>query len=113
MDDHRAETSSSLPQLRLGELLAEVQDRIGRIADARVQADGLLDAMLVITSGLDLEVTLRSIVESAVDLVDARYGALGVRGDGHGLSAFINHGMDEDTRVAIGPLPTGRGVLDC
>lgn len=111
MDDHRAETTSALPQLRLGELLAEVQDRIGRIADARVQADGLLDAMLVITSGLDLEVTLRSIVESAVDLVDARYGALGVRGDGHGLSAFINHGMDEDTRVAIGPLPTGRGVL--
>ncbi|OZF39695.1 histidine kinase [Rhodococcus sp. 14-2483-1-1] len=111
MDDRHGDTGSSLPQLRLGELLAEVQDRIGRIADARVQADGLLDAMLVITSGLDLEVTLRSIVESAVELVDARYGALGVRGEGHGLSAFINHGMDEDTRVAIGPLPTGRGVL--
>ncbi|MCZ4517935.1 GAF domain-containing protein [Rhodococcus ruber] len=111
MDDRHGNFGSSLPQLRLGELLAEVQDRIGRIADARVQADGLLDAMLVITSGLDLEVTLRSIVESAVELVDARYGALGVRGEGHGLSAFINHGMDEDTRVAIGPLPTGRGVL--
>lgn len=111
MDEPHPDTASSLPQLRLGELLAEVQDRIGRIADARVQADGLLDAMLVITSGLDLEVTLRSIVESAVKLVDARYGALGVRGDGHGLSAFINYGMDEDTRIAIGPLPTGRGVL--
>ncbi|MDI9894349.1 GAF domain-containing protein [Rhodococcus sp. IEGM 1381] len=111
MDDPQENSGSSLPQLRLGELLAEVQVRIGRIADARIQADGLLDAMLVITSGLDLEVTLRSIVESAVELVDARYGALGVRGDGHGLSAFINHGMDEDTRVAIGPLPTGRGVL--
>ncbi|MBJ7352473.1 MAG: histidine kinase, partial [Rhodococcus sp.] len=69
MDDQHGETRSSLPQLRLGELLAEVQDRIGRIADARIQADGLLDAMLVITSGLDLEVTLRSIVESAVKLV--------------------------------------------
>ncbi|MDV6259920.1 sensor histidine kinase [Rhodococcoides yunnanense] len=111
MDDPQENSGSSLPQLRLGELLAEVQVRIGRIADARIQADGLLDAMLVITSGLDLEVTLRSIVESAVELVDARYGALGVRGEGHGLSAFINHGMDEDTRVAIGPLPTGRGVL--
>lgn len=100
-----------MPQLRLGELLNEVQARIGRIADARAQADGLLDAMLVITSGLDLEVTLRSIVESAAKLVDARYGALGVRGYGKGLSAFINYGMDEDTRIAIGPLPTGRGVL--
>ena len=108
MDDHRG---SGLPQLRLGELLAEVQDRIGRIADARVQADGLLDAMFVITSGLDLEVTLRSIVESAVNLVGARYGALGVRGDGHDLKAFIHHGMDDDVRDAIGHLPTGRGVL--
>lgn len=111
MDDRHREIASSLPQLRLGELLAEVQDRISRIADARVQADGLLEAMLVITSGLDLEVTLRSIVESAVELVDARYGALGVRSEGHGLSAFIDHGMDQDTRIAIGPLPTGRGVL--
>ncbi|CCQ13533.1 Sensor kinase, two-component system [Rhodococcus sp. AW25M09] len=111
MDEAHPDTASSLPQLRLAELLAEVQDRIGRISDARVQADGLLDAMLVITSGLDLDVTLRSIVESAAKLVDARYGALGVRGDGHGLSAFINYGMDEDTRVAIGALPTGRGVL--
>jgi signal transduction histidine kinase len=111
MVDGQANSGSFLPQLRLGELLAEVQDRIGRIADARIQADGLLDAMLVITSGLDLEVTLRSIVESAVKLVDAQYGALGVRGEGHGLSAFINYGMDEDTRIAIGPLPTGRGVL--
>ncbi|MBY4225468.1 GAF domain-containing protein [Rhodococcus fascians] len=111
MVDGHADSGSFLPQFRLGELLAEVQDRIGRIADARIQADGLLDAMLVITSGLDLEVTLRSIVESAVKLVDAQYGALGVRGEGHGLSAFINYGMDEDTRIAIGPLPTGRGVL--
>lgn len=111
MVDGHADSGSFLPQFRLGELLAEVQDRIGRIADARIQADGLLDAMLVITSGLDLEVTLRSIVESAVKLVDAQYGALGVRGEGHGLSAFINYGMDEDTRIAIGPLPAGRGVL--
>ncbi|MCZ4077250.1 GAF domain-containing protein [Rhodococcus sp. H36-A4] len=111
MDDRHGDSGSWLPQLRLGELLLEVQNRIGRIADARAQADGLLDAMLVITSDLDLEVTLRTIVKSAVDLVDARYGALGVRGDGHELSAFINFGMDEDTRARIGPLPTGRGVL--
>lgn len=111
MDDRHGDHESALPHLRLGELLAEVQDRIGRIADARAQADGLLDAMLVITSGLDLKVTLRSIVESAVTLVGARYGALGVRGDGHQLREFIHHGMDEHMRDAIGPLPTGRGVL--
>lgn len=111
MDEPLGDEGTSLPHLRLRELLAEVQERIGRIADARSQADGLLEAMMVITSGLDLEVTLRSIVESAVKLVDARYGALGVRGDGHELSAFISFGMDEETRSRIGPLPTGRGVL--
>lgn len=111
MDDRHGAVESSLPGLRLGELLLEVQNRIGRIADARVQADGLIDAMLVITSGLDLDVTLRSIVESARTLVDAKYGALGVRGADHRLAAFIHSGMDDATVEDIGRLPTGRGVL--
>ena len=42
---------------------------------------GLLEAVVAIGSGLDLEATLRRIVQAAVDLVDARYGALGVIGD--------------------------------
>ncbi len=111
MDDRHGSVTSPLPQLRLGELLLEVQSRIGRIADARMQADGLLEAMLVITAGLDLDVTLRSIVESARTLVDAKYGALGVRGADHRLAAFIHSGMDEAVVERIGPLPTGRGVL--
>ena len=100
-----------LSQLRLHELLEEVQVRVGQIADAREQTDGLISAMLVVAADLDLETTLRSIVASAAELVDARYGALGVRGAGHDLSAFIHHGIDGETRVKIGPLPTGKGVL--
>ncbi|GGG25699.1 histidine kinase [Rhodococcoides trifolii] len=111
MDDRTNGQHTSLPELRLGELLGEVQDRIGRIADARQQADGLLEAMLVVTSGLDLEETLRSIVESAVKLVDAKYGALGVRGNDNQLGAFINLGIDDSTKAEIGALPTGHGVL--
>ena len=38
----------------------------------------LLDAVVTIGSDLDLPTMLRRIVTSAVDLVDARYGALGV-----------------------------------
>ncbi|ORM36783.1 GAF domain-containing sensor histidine kinase [Williamsia sp. 1135] len=101
----------TLSQLRLRVLLDEVQDRIGQIAQAGEQTDGLIEAMLVVTADLDLETTLRSIVASAVKLVDAQYGALGVRGEGHHLSAFIHQGIDDDTRIKIGPLPTGRGVL--
>ncbi|MBJ8341256.1 GAF domain-containing protein [Antrihabitans sp. YC3-6] len=101
----------TLSQLRLRELLGEVQDRISQIADARDKTDGLVEAMLTITSGLDLGETLRRIVRTAIDLVDARYGALGVRGDDRQLVQFIHEGIDEDTRTKIGPLPQGRGVL--
>lgn len=101
----------TLSQLRLRELLGEVQDRVEKIAETRDRLDGLLDSMLVVTSGLELDDTLRTIVRTAIDLVDARYGALGVRGHDHELVEFIYHGIDEPTREQIGHLPEGRGVL--
>jgi GAF domain-containing protein len=64
-----------------------------------------------VTSGLELDETLRSIVHTAIELVDARYGALGVRGHEHELVEFIYEGVDEATREQIGHLPEGRGVL--
>lgn len=79
----------ALSQLRLRELLAEVQDRVGQLVEGRDRLDGLVDAMLVVTAGLELDATLRTIVRTASDLVDARYGALGVRGDGHELVEFV------------------------
>ena len=54
---------------------------------------GLLDAVLAVASGLELEATLRRIVQAAVDLVDARYGALGVLGPTGGISRFIHVGL--------------------
>nr|WP_157109576.1 GAF domain-containing sensor histidine kinase [Rhodococcus sp. WMMA185] len=100
-----------LSELRLRELLAEVRDRIEQIVDAREHVDGLLEAMLSVTSGLDLDSTLRTIVHAAIELTDARYGALGVLGPGEGLSQFVYEGIDEKTREQIGDLPRGRGVL--
>jgi two-component system, NarL family, sensor histidine kinase DevS len=101
----------TLSQLRLRELLAEVQDRIEKIVEGRDRLDGLVEAMLVVTSGLELDATLRRIVATAIQLVDARYGALGVRGHGHDLAEFVYQGIDDDTRALIGDLPQGRGVL--
>ncbi|WP_040815888.1 GAF domain-containing sensor histidine kinase [Nocardia concava] len=100
----------TLSQLRLRELLTEVKDRVEQIIDARDRMDGLVEAMLAVTSGLDLDQTLRTIVHTAISLVDARYGALGVRGE-DGLEQFIYEGIDEETRARIGDLPEGRGVL--
>jgi two-component system, NarL family, sensor histidine kinase DevS len=72
----------------------------------------LLDAVLTVGSDLDLETVLRHIVESAVSLVDARYGALGVLDEsGARLSQFLTVGMDDETYRAIGDLPEGHGIL--
>ncbi|EME65939.1 sensor kinase, two-component system [Rhodococcus ruber BKS 20-38] len=104
--------AGTLSQLRLRELLAEVQDRIDQVIVARDQIDGLLEAVLTVASGLELEATLARIVHAAIELVDCRYGALGVlnrRGDG--LQNFVYDGIDEDTRALIGDLPTGHGLL--
>lgn len=101
----------TLSQLRLRELLAEVQDRVGQIMQGRDRLDGLVDAMLAVTSGLELDATLRTIVHTAIELVDVRYGALGVRGEGHELVEFVYEGIDDAARELIGHLPEGRGVL--
>ena len=72
----------------------------------------LLDAVVTVGSDLDLETVLRRIVDSAVSLVDARYGALGVLDEtGTSLSQFLTVGMDDETYRAIGPLPKGHGIL--
>jgi signal transduction histidine kinase len=72
----------------------------------------LLDAVLTVGSDLDLPSMLLRIVESAVDLVDAKYGALGVLDETHTrLAQFITVGVDESTHRAIGNLPEGHGIL--
>ena len=81
------------------------------VGPTRSDIDPLLDAVLAVSSGLELEATLRQIVQAAMDLVDARYGALGVLDDDGMLSQFVYSGIDDDTRELIGPLPTGHGVL--
>jgi two-component system, NarL family, sensor histidine kinase DevS len=98
-------------RLRLRALLVDVQERIGQIVETRDQLDNLLDAVLAISFGLDLDETLRRIVAAAMNLVDARYGALGVLGADKKLTRFVYQGIDDATGQLIGDLPTGRGVL--
>ena len=72
----------------------------------------LVEAVLSIGSDLSLPDALRRIVEAAVKLLDAQYGALGVLdGTHHTLAEFINVGLTPEQVAAIGPLPEGHGVL--
>jgi len=71
----------------------------------------LLEAGVSLASELSLPIVLQRIVDLAVEVTDARYGALGVLGEGGVLTEFITTGISEKQRKAIGSLPTGRGVL--
>jgi signal transduction histidine kinase len=69
----------------------------------------LRDAAVRVASGLELEAVLQNIVEAAAALLDARYAALGVIGDGDELSQFVHTGFDD--AHTIGHPPHGRGIL--
>ena len=100
-----------LPHLQLDELLAELQSRLQVVLATRDRMHGLLEAVVVVGSGLDLETTLKRIVEAAVGLVDARYGALAVIGEGQRLAEFIPVGVDNEAIGKIDHWPEGRGLL--
>jgi signal transduction histidine kinase len=98
-------------QLHLDDLLAELQTRLQAIIATRDRLHRLLDAVVAIGAALDLQTVLRRIVEAATELVDAKYGALGVLGDGDELAEFVTAGIDKETVAKIGPYPKGHGIL--
>ncbi|WP_020013043.1 sensor histidine kinase [Promicromonospora sukumoe] len=77
----------------------------------RDRTDVLLEAVVGVGRGLDVETVLHRIVEAAVSLVDARYGALGLLDADSRISRFLTVGMTAAEVAAIGPYPTGHGVL--
>ena len=72
----------------------------------------LLDAVMAIGSEQTLADALRRITETAADLVDAKYAALGVLDEsGARLAEFITVGLNEEEIRRIGLLPEGHGLL--
>ncbi|WP_435860966.1 PP2C family protein-serine/threonine phosphatase [Streptomyces spiralis] len=75
---------------------------------------GLLDAVVAISREVELPAVLHRIVTTAMDLVGARYGALGVLDEsGERLEEFVTAGLSEQERDALAEvgLPRGLGVL--
>ncbi|MFF8261071.1 GAF domain-containing protein [Streptomyces virginiae] len=73
----------------------------------------LLEAMRSVGTGLELHSTLDRICETAAELADARYAAIGVVDtEGRGLSDFVTHGISPELARKIGHRPDGkRGLL--
>lgn len=86
-----------------------------RPLDAGDRLLGMLNAIGAVGAGLELEGTLNRIVRTAVELVDARYGALGVVGpDGQELmTEFVYVGADECGKLGVlieNPHPLGEAA---
>ncbi|KOG86193.1 histidine kinase, partial [Streptomyces varsoviensis] len=111
MPDSPDEAASALPRLRLDRLLAELQSRLDVARGVQSRMHGLLEAVLSVGRELDLNQVLRRIVEAAVVLVGAEYGALGVVGEKHSLSDFLPVGISPELAAKIGPLPSGHSIL--
>ncbi|MET9953247.1 GAF domain-containing protein [Streptomyces sp. NPDC006339] len=72
----------------------------------------LLEAMRSVGTGLELHSTLDRICETAAELADARYAAIGVVDDeGDGLSDFVTYGVGEEVARRIGRRPDGHAGL--
>jgi hypothetical protein len=102
-----------LPSLRLDELLAELQVRLQAVVATRDRVNALFEAVIAVGTNLDIEVVLREIVQAAVKLVDATYGAMGVIGEDGRLAEFIPVGLTEDEIAAIDHWPEALGLLPC
>jgi signal transduction histidine kinase len=73
--------------------------------------DKLIRSGLALATELELPVVLRRIVELAVELTNATYGALGVLGSNGSIEEFITVGVTDEERAAIGDPPVGHGIL--
>lgn len=100
------------PRVELDEAIAELIAQAERVRSSQGRLRGLLRAVETMVGEIELPVVLRRVVEAAVELVDAEFGALGVIGaDRSSLDQFIHVGLAAGDAAAIGHLPRGHGVL--
>ncbi|WP_426625238.1 GAF domain-containing protein [Leifsonia sp. McL0607] len=104
-------TFPDAPRAELDRALGELVEQARKVLETQGRLRALVRANRAVVSHLELPVVLRTIIEAAVELVGARYGALGVIAEGGGLEQFIHVGMSEDAVARIGHLPEGHGLL--
>jgi signal transduction histidine kinase len=99
------------PRSELERSTEELITHARRVLAAQGRVRELLRVTRVVVEQIELDRVLGTIVEAAVSLSGARYGALGIIAPTGGLEQFIHVGMPEDVAEQIGHLPEGRGIL--
>jgi signal transduction histidine kinase len=76
------------------------------------QFEALNAALMALTTELELGVVLQKVVDLSRELVNARYGALGVLDyEGQQFEQFIVSGISDDDRAEMGEVPKGDGLF--
>ena len=84
---------------------AEIQRRTEQLA-------ALNEAALSLTKELDISVVLEKVVNLSRELVNAKYGALGVLDEsGESVEQLITSGITQEQRALVGTLPNDHGLL--
>jgi signal transduction histidine kinase len=99
------------PRSELEHTIEELVASAQRVLETQGRLRSLLQANRAIVEEHDLEKVLRRIVEAALSLVGAEYGALGVISPDGQLEQFVHVGMPDKTVGKIGHLPEGHGLL--
>lgn len=100
------------PRSELDQALNDVVDRARAALATQGRLRALLKANQAVVEQLDLPTVLQRIVDAALELVDAEYGALGVIDPARGgLEQFIYEGISPELAAKIGHLPEGHGLL--
>jgi signal transduction histidine kinase len=96
---------SAFTQLGQRGLVGRMHVQLDELLAARDQMEQLLRIIVDIGSNLEnLDVTLHGIVKAAMELADARYGALGIYGLDGNLLSVIQEGIDADAAKRLGDL---------
>lgn len=69
------------------------------------------NAFATITQELDLDIVLQLIADSARQVANSKYAALGIVNDQGVITSFITSGLSTQERELIGELPKGHGLL--
>lgn len=99
------------PRSKLDRVLGELVETAQDVLATQGRLRSLLNATRAVSGELELPAVLRRIIEAAVELVGAQYGAIGVIAPDGSLEQFIHVGMPDDVVQEIGDLPEGHGLL--
>ncbi|HLE72642.1 MAG TPA: GAF domain-containing sensor histidine kinase [Anaerolineales bacterium] len=89
-----------------------IERREEEIHQSNLHLEALHQAALALTNQLDLQVVLQNVVDLSRELLNAKYGALGVvELETNRIKQFTTSGITDAQRALIGAPPQGHGLL--